>query len=268
MVKMNAIKSYLNVLKESSIIGWKAILEYKANMYASLIVELSMLLSLLFGYVFLGNFGDLIGWDFIDYLVFIYFIGLQYQIHGAYHWPNTLHTQIPEGRLNNILHKPKSTFFLNYFSNIDGDVITFFILDLILILPFVLIFAKFTFISLILAYVISTILGIFLLMLYLFIDSFNLYFLKSSKPFEELVDQTRDMQANIPGIFFSKTKLKLVFMLVSMYYVSTLVVPIFQGKAVEDFGFQIVYVILSTVILFTLTLINWHFGLKKYEAYN
>lgn len=58
-----------------------------------------------------------------------------------------------------------------------------------------------------------------------------------------------------------------LFAALPIYFVSTLIDPIFQNKPIEDLTIQ--YIIILTIFLISIfgTYFNWKYGLKKYEAF-
>ena len=69
------------------------------------------------------------------------------------------------------------------------------------------------------------------------------------------------------GKFFQETKLKYVLNIFPMYFIALLLVPIWSNNITSEVYFQFALLIILTIITFIILMINWHYGLKRYEAF-
>jgi ABC-type uncharacterized transport system permease subunit len=251
---------------EGTIIAFKRFFEYKPNFYAVVLTQIVFGIKFVFGYLVIDNFQDVIGWDFLDYSIFLYAASTTVIIMGTLYFSPKLDLMIPRGELNQYLIKPGNRFLVRYMSRITSMPI-FFIMDQVLILPFILYFANYTFLSLVLFFTSLLFLGIGLLFLMLFLDSLNFYWLGVERPFSNAVNSTRNVLSVYPAKFFQGNDYKYFFMILPTFFVATLSVPLLQNNSIENLGFQLQFISIFLLIVISGTLLNWHFGLKKYEAY-
>jgi hypothetical protein len=132
--------SNLSVIKESVLNGMKTIREYPANLFSALWIQVFFTLEFVFGYILIENFSGVIEWGFMDYAVFLMHNSLIFLIFGTFYWGNQLRSSIPRGELNSTLYKPKNSFFIQYFSEINSQMLTFVFLDLFTVFPIVMYF--------------------------------------------------------------------------------------------------------------------------------
>jgi ABC-type uncharacterized transport system permease subunit len=249
------------------IIGIKTMTEFKANFYSSIFKNSIMFFSSIFFLKILANkFGEIIGWSFMDFIIFFYFViliqGLS-EIIGDCKFEKDL----KNGKLNIFLQKPGNLFF-NYIFYSRGSSIMFLSIHSTYFLCFIFYNLDINFIRFIISILISLILAITFFLFRSFLDSFSFLFFElgqilRNNIYEELYFISRGYPLN----FFEKSAFKLFIMFFPLYYVSTLIVPIFQNKQVPDLLFQI-SIILFLITIFSIGIwINWNYGLKKYEAY-
>ena len=106
-VKKYGIVRNLNYLKENLIICFKSLSEYKLNLFNSIFEQLIFyFILIIFGKVLISNFGDLIGWSFIDYLLFLIIVDLSTTFTGIFVWDASVQKAIKTGSLNNFLFRP------------------------------------------------------------------------------------------------------------------------------------------------------------------
>jgi hypothetical protein len=119
-----------------------------------------------------------------------------------------------------------------------------------------------------LGYLITILGGIMTFFMYTFIDSFNFYRIGVTDSLRDIVDEIRDMQDRFPAKFFGNSKFRFLFMFIGIYFVAILSVPTFFGRISPFYDINFIFLVGLLLIFFIGTMINWHYGLKKYEAYN
>jgi ABC-type uncharacterized transport system permease subunit len=248
-------------------IGIKVMIEYKANFYSSIFKNSIVFFSSIFFLKVLENkFGEIIGWNFVDFVVFFYFIALTQCLSAIMGYAN-FHRDLKRGDLNIFLQKP-GNIFLNYILYSRGSTIVATTVHSTYSLIFIFYSLDVEIIRFLISILISIILAISLFLFRYFLDSFSFYFFELGRILRrDLYNELHQVSRKFPMGFFENSKLELIFMFFPLYFVSTLIVPLFQGKQVPDLLFQI-SIILFLITIFSIGIwINWEYGLKKYEAY-
>jgi len=127
--------------------------------------------------------------------------------------------------------------------------------------------ADYTIFSVFLATILFLLLTIVFILSFITINSFAFYLLGSIESFLNAYEWTSFTMRTYPGNFLKNNKIKFVFMSIPVFFIGTLIVPIFQGKFVEDIISQLSIILFIFIFCSTITWINWHYGLKKYEAF-
>ena len=269
MVKMNDLinKNY-GILKESIMILFKKLVEYKGNLYAVLFEQMIYLLVYCITmYILFENFSDLILWSFNEFILFFIICDFLMVSTGVFLWRETwLSSNITQGNFNSYLTKPVNTYFLYFLThlNFSGILFMFFSPPLYFLILF---YFGITFLNYVLGLFVLFLLFIFMILVTEFVFSMDWLLLGLSdgvwKPFDSINDALRIY----PGVFFDKFKFKFILFMCPFYFVATLLVPIFFNKEVLDLWFQIYSLIGINIVLFILTCLIWSYGLRHYEAY-
>ena len=127
-------KRNFEYIKANLIIMWKNLIEYKANLYGSIAEQLLFFsVQFMFLFVFYTSFGDVIGWDLMDYVLFIILVDLIACFTGLFLWKNPLGSVITTGGLNQYLVRPSNIFIKYYFSSINSSAMFYVISDILLL---------------------------------------------------------------------------------------------------------------------------------------
>lgn len=265
-VKPFGVRRNLFFIKECFILLLKKFVEYKSNLYSSFFVFLIWYLSQLVLVLTLSkNFGSDIGWSFNEFLLFIILVNLTWNVLGLFNWGSGLYMAITKGNLNTLLSKPLGVKLKFYFYNLDETGLFFIISNFFYILFLIIFFEPQIHFSLFALFALFLVMIFFTLVWFTF-DSFNFYSVGLSQifiPFRVIEDSLQFF----PGKFFQETKLKYFLNIFPLYFVAVLLVPIWSNNITSEVYFQFFLLIILTIITFCILMINWHYGLKKYEAF-
>ena len=256
----------LEYFKENFIIHMKELFEFKANIYSSLLIQVSFyILMFLFYFVIYSNFQSQINWKLSDFILFIAVSNLIHIFIGVVYWKWNLFQQISQGLLNRYLHIPLNPFFVFYIHSQSVMIYLFFVSNFLVFLISVIYFKinifNLFFLLLLFLLVIETLVVAF------FIDSLNFIKLGSSRIFQPLHENFMSITRNYPSPFFGSFQFNFLLFLFQGYYVGMVLIPILNGMSIFNFLFELTLLI-SIIIIFSLgTWLNWHYGLKKYEAF-
>jgi len=261
-------KHYFNYFKENFKISLKERLEYKVNFFTSLVYELSdVALVIFFSYIFSNFLGDDLNWHFIDFIILAFFGNLIHIFSGTFWYSKQLNWRIKKGDLNQFLYRPGNKI-LNYILSKGYNGVIHLIVDIIIYLPFLIILTNFTFLSFIYCLLVSILLIYLFIITFYFLDSWSWHTLEFGKILSQnILEEVNEVLYVNPGSFFKNTNFKYIFFIMPIYFVATIIVPLFQNKSVENLWFQIILIIIICIIFTIITIINWKYGLKKYEAF-
>lgn len=264
LVKMNRNIEYI---KANIIIMWHYLTEYKINLFNILLTfGFVTIINIFIAYFISLNFGDTISWRYEDFLLLSAFSGILWGIYGMFHWTNEIHYNIVQGNLNTMLIRPMKMPIKYYFHSFAGGGFVYLMMS-IFFLIFISLYFKIVFVNYLYGFLMFILILLFFSLSSFAIDSFNLIMLGLGNQFDV---QFRNFNNNLlayPSQFFSLSKIKFVLNFVPMYFVSSLLIPILTNKQISYFKFQMCILITMTIVSFVVLLINWHFGLKKYEAF-
>jgi ABC-type uncharacterized transport system permease subunit len=98
---------YFNYFFEYFKISFKSLTEFKTNLYNLLLIELFLAIAFVtMSFVLSDNFGFLIGWGIIEFLLLYYISSLIKDLSGLFYFNKGLSYKLKEGGLNSILTKP------------------------------------------------------------------------------------------------------------------------------------------------------------------
>lgn len=266
-VKPFGIKRNLFFVKGSFILLFRKFIEYKENLYSSFFFFVIWYASqLAFILILSQNFGTEIGWSQSEFILFTILVNAVWSIIGLFNWGNGLFFSLSKGNLNVLLTKPLSTKFKYYFHDLN-EVGFFYLISNFLYILFLIFYFNLAINYNLLGVIVLIINTLFFTFLWLAVDSFNFYSLR----FSELIRPIGAIEHNLqyyPGNFFQETKIKYFLNLLPLYFVGTLLVPLFtQNILTKEIYFQIFLLIILTIISYLILVFNWHYGLKKYEAF-
>ena len=262
-------KHYLNYFWENYKIGLKEQVEYKTNLYIGIFLWVTFSVTILiFGKILFDNFGDVVNWNFLDYIIFIAFSNLIYDVSGLFWFDKQLKDSIfKEKKLNFFLNIPGIRFF-NFSLSRGFNGTIFLTAEFLIFITYILYNRSFNIIFLDELLLCCFLLFISYISVYYFFDSFSWRFMELGKvSSEKLYDEGNDLLRSIPGVFFNKNKLYFLLFLFPTYFVSSLIVPLFQGFIPNYFNIQILIIILLNIFFSIGIFFNWKYGIRKYEAF-
>lgn len=263
-------KHYFNYLKQNYILSNKRLFEYKVNVINVLFVHIfQIFVMVLFTYVFIENYGDVINWTFSDGLFFLLSMNLSYYLiaHSFFAFKD-LNIAITKGDLNLILFKP-GNIFLNFILKVEFTTI-FFILNILTFIGILIYLENFNFFNFLISLPLMFLVSFSFLSTFFFIDSFSFYFLKGADSFRDFYryEISQRMFGYFPMQLFKNSNLLFLLSFFPLFYLSMLIVPVLKDGIIENILTQIIILIIISLIFIILTLINWKIGLKKYSAFS
>lgn len=267
-VKKYGIVRNLNYLKENLIICFKSLSEYKLNLFNSIFEQLIFyFILIIFGKVLISNFGDLIGWSFIDYLLFLIIVDLSTTFTGIFVWDASVQKAIKTGSLNNFLFRPINRIIgfqfhhLNYSGLVDS------------IMNFIFLFIIVFYYGIVLSNILFGIL-IFILICFhtIAIDFFirSLSFISfglAQTCLDLLLLGSYDISKKFPFGFFEKMKFRFIVFIFSQFFIGSLLIPILLNKEIWNFWLQFYLLVGMFVVFFVCGVLLWRYGLKNYQAF-
>lgn len=269
MVKMN----YLIFWIEGFRITFKQRVEFKVNLISSILLSIiEFLIAIFFGYVFVGVVGDSLNWSYPIFILFIFLLHLFLHISGIFfygYFPN-LEYQIKTGDISSYFCKPGNKFLVFLLKPRHNSLVNI-LVDIVLFVPLLLYLLDFTFFNVFIGVILLFLVIILNVLFVHFLMSFSWIFLKLGA---FLIDQIywNVLQKNLrnyPFQMFSNNSILLSAMsLLPMYYVSVVLVPIVAYGDYSSLMNINYYILMSSIIVMVSVLIfNWSYGVKNYEAY-
>lgn len=237
--------------------------EYKANFYSVLLIDIVITIVYVFFYQILGEliFG-IIGWELKDYIMF--WIAIMIPSKSRYIFSLLLFKGIIlSGKLNNYLTKPIKPFLLAGFDITSGAaVISTFIF--FIIYWFLVFYNSYNYV----------IYGFLVLLLgtlsYISLINFFLSFLFFSKGIDVIFNLFHNeiifLNEKFTPKLFDKSFFSSFFYLLPSAIYGYFVIEVLKGNF-ELFLFYLPFFIGSIIFMILITIILWHYGLKKYEAF-
>ena len=269
-VRVGSFNYYVQYFWINFVIGSKIINHYKVNFFSQLLFTIGTILVLLFfGKIFLENFGSLIGWEFDDYFIFVIMTTMLHQISGLFWFSKQLKYQIYGLRkFNFYLYIPGNRFLVYCFYE-PRNYWCFIILQIFILCIYSIYFESFSSSLLILFIFISFLLVLSYITIFYFLDSFSWYFVELGKTLSsEVFEPIESMGSRrVPGDFLQFSSVKYLFMFTPAYFIATLLIPLANG-VIPPYFFEYLLVICGIVIVSIIGIvINWNYGIKRYEAF-
>ncbi len=241
--------------------------EYKTTFYMSLCLQVFFAIAMLTFYsVFYINFIDDISWTLSEYLIFIGITNVSHLMLGFVFWKKRLFNIITSGELNIYLTKPLNPFIYFYSFTFSTMVLIFFIGDS-LFLAFIIYYIKNDITNIISSLFIFMLILIETLILAMFIDSLEFVKKNISSFLFPIFDKTSQITRNYPGVIFSDFSFAFLLYIMHGFFTSLILVPVITGSSITNYIYEIFLLLLIITILGVGTWLNWHYGLKRYEAY-
>ena len=268
MYKFN-FKHYLIYFWENYKIGLKEQLEYKPNFYIGIILWTTFNIGILiFGKVLFDNFGDIVNWTFLDYIIFIAFSSVLYDTSKLF-WFNKgiKHNIFVLKKLNFFLSIPGIRFF-NFSLSKSFNATIFLLIDFLIYITYILFNRKFNIIFLDELLLSSFLIILLYISCFYFLDSFSFKLMEFGNTLSKLSWDLNKTLKQFPGVFFNQNGFYFLLFISPVYFVSTLIVPLFQGYIPNYFYTQILIIILLNIFFTIVIFFNWKNGLKNYEGFN
>lgn len=264
---MGGIDDHWKYLKVNFFIVWKELVEYKSNLVSAVIAQVFFLAAYFtfFG-VFASQFGDVVGWNKWDFLLYFLFSDTILMFGGI--WiSKSIEDSLRKGTFNLVLLRPLRISFAYIAHDLNSPVLLMIIINSLLIVP-LLIYMKIGLINLIIASFVGVL--IFLLYFLLNLGFMSIDFVKIGLGDELrgiIVRQVPSILENYPFPFFLKSKIKYFLLFFPIAYMGSLFIPVIRDKGIWALKLQL-GVIFSLIVIFILLIMAlWRYGLKNYEAY-
>ncbi len=261
--KTSHFKSYF---KANFQLMLKQLIEYKTNLYSYLFMMLIFTISS-FIMVFLlhNSIGDVIGWQYYDYLLLASILYFIYAIGGLFFWDKNLSHMLLSGKFNFYLNKPGNIFFNYLLSYISEWAFLSLLVKGILSIGIILFFQiKIHNLNLVILSLIT--ITLFIISLMSFFESLA-FFMKKSNEITQPFWAVEWNFYNYPAPFMKKYYSKLILFIFPSFLGGSLIIPLIRNYEVYNIELQFLIIIITTIILSIITIINWKIGLEKYEAF-
>ncbi len=260
----------LNYIKTSLLLNLKQTFEYKVNVYFNILTSLSFLfMHMFFVFLFQSNFPTILDWGVEEILFFVFISQFVFQFTAAFMYYTNLTLELLKGTVNLYLTRPTNVYLQQFLtsSKLRPIVMSIFYMTAIFVL-IVYFRIRISFIELIMSLFMLFVSCLFLILLMRFIDSLSFH-MKANKALIRNIfkDVTNTLHA-YPATMFSNTSLRYVLLLLPQVYYSAYLTRVFFGYvSYDEYLFLIGIEILLSSVLALGIWINWHYGLKKYEAF-
>ena len=257
----------VDYIKVNLFLMWRTVMEYKTNFWSSIIIQVFFLGTyVLFFEAMTRNFGDIIGWNIWDFLLFLVLVDTIWVLSGVVFWSKSLFHSIISGELNNYLMRPINIFLGFNFSRLDIGGLVMFAMNFVYILYYI-VSQDVSLFSLALGVFIMSLIVLVLLLFIWFVESLNFFYKGLSMGINEIIGNFVGIAQNYPYQYFKSFEYKLLLFFFPIFFVSSLVIPIFKGDSISNIGLQLS--ILGGFIVFYsfFTFLFWKLGIRRYEAF-
>lgn len=257
----------IDYIKVNFFIMWKSLIEYKIHFYSMFFDQIFyVVFYFIFLFVLSTNFGEVIGWNLFDFVLLMILIDLIRVGQGIFLWEANIFDSITSGSFNHYLVRPISCQFKYFFSRINASAIFYFISDLFLLI-FAIIYFNET-INLVLLFIISVLMIILEGTFSIFYNSFGFIYIGFERNvLNPFIVPVYRMLNQYPAQFFQKSRILSIFFIFPIFYISSLLIPLSRGINVSNLYLQLLIITILIIIFISVSIINWHYGLKKYKAF-
>lgn len=264
MITKQFNKRYLELFRTQVFIMFQTMKEYKANLYSVFLIQIIFVsISYFTSFIIASNFGEIIGWSFIDFLVYQAIIKIIYQFSGIFLWGKSISYSIIYAQFNNHLVMPLNIKLKYYFNNLSSSgyiYILFSLIELLILLIFF--YQRELNYSLLLFTVI--ILMIYHFFIHQSLETMGFHYKKLDTALLKLYYPITNILSSYPINYFQFFKFKNILIFIPH---SILVFIIFPSSITISLTLFYVIFIIIILSLITIVILNWKLGLKKYEAY-
>ncbi len=254
-----------SVYKIQFILALKQLKEYKIDFFMGFLVNVSLTITYLFFYYFFNDLSNgILDWNFYDFILF-FFMGFFSSLFLRFFWVRMLVFILKRGKLNTILSKPVNPFFFLVLHEIRGSFIPFTFILFIITLS--LIFISQDYSNFLFAFLIVLI-GFLIQVLFLNVIFSMAFFTKGlvNYLFEIYYRNLNSTVETYTPKFFENTKIVELVYLFPVAFIDYFFIEILKGRTTEVFVYLPNFLFFG-LICFIILLIEWHYGLKKYEAF-
>ena len=258
---------HLDFLKENIIIMVKLLTEFKASFYSVIFEQFFFTIINVFMFsVLFTNFGEVIGWSFTDFILFLILFDFFEVFIGIFFWNDWLKIEIINGSFNLRNTKPMNVYWNTYFSKLSHYALLYTVLTFFIYSFFILYFSIELF-NIFLGIGVFLLIGIFWISFSEFIRSLDWFFLGLSQIVWQPLNRLNYGFRTFPSPFFKSFNFKFLFFFFPVYLLGDVLLPILKGEEVLNLMSYIWFLVIGIVVLITCTSVAWRYGLSKYEAY-
>jgi len=266
-IDKNKLYKYFNFVKEISIIKFKAINQYKFNIYSNFLTNFGYVATLFFSYYILkSNFSSLFYWNIYEYLLFFLFLEIGIFMFGV--WFRYLYKYLLTGEFNNFLLRPINPF-INYAfsSNKYFDFINAIFYFILLIIYVLFILPNLNPLRFIITFIFFITGGIMYMSVYCLIDSLG-FFMKNNRQIKSTYFTSGDIASRYPASFFKKSNVFYIIIFIANTYFAMWTTDFyFKYITLNELVILFIPCFIITIISIILSIFLWRFGIKKYEAF-
>jgi len=262
--KRNVFQKYLEVFFTRLKLGLTEMKEYPSNNIAGLISNFSLMGTYI---IFYFVFAEIIlfkslNWEKYDFIV-LFMLLLTYALFLRFFSLSDFQNQLLRGELNNYLVRPINPYSIASTKNLRGSIILNFLIFLGLTI-FVLIYGNYS--NYIFAFIIGS-LG-FITHTLIINNIFSLsFFMKKGDIFYDLYYKQyfTTIESYTPKMF-ENTLLKHIVYLTPASFIGFFIIEVLKGRFELVLQYLLPFIFL-TIVSLLLLIVQWHYGLKKYEAF-
>ena len=269
-VKIGSLKYNLQLFWTNFIINWKGVVEYKPNFYSVLIFNsVYICIYVLFAIVLNNLILEELSWGIKEFILFIFLTEIFVDTVGIFHFGRGLVTMHKNGTLNSYLTKPTNVL-LSAFSIQRFNPTLFILTNLMIYLPIIIYLFDFQFVNIVY--------GVLLFIMLIIIQTLVVHFIMSlgfiAYELEEIAGRMYweagyGILARYPAQFFqNRINVLMVVSIFPVYFISMWIVPLLSFGSFEVRQFEIIILSVVTLISLLGIVVNWKYGLKRYEAFS
>lgn len=259
----NTIQKYFEVFITKSLISLKENKEYKTQLWSVILFDIMIFLVMIFFYSVFGELVfEFLNWSTYDFLIFFCLNMLAAKVIWM-HFLKVFASRLLNGELNLYLVRPINSYFMANSMTINGaNIVTG--LAYLLLTILLIYFGNYSYY--LLAFLIFILGCIYYLIFHNFIASLA-FFMKSSEFLVNLVNRRLNfaIEEYTPKLFYKTPFQWIAFSMPSAFY-AFFVMEALNGRFDLLIEFSI-YLLGVFIVLFIGLIFEWHYGLKRYEAY-
>lgn len=268
MDQVNNRKRMFACIRQGIIIKFKALNEYKINLYFAFLHNLAWIsIQIIFLTIIYNDFNDFLGWTFKEYVFFVLFLNSIYRFFGAFFFDVRLNVQLLQGEINSKLLRPINVFLQYLISviQIQATVVSFVYMTLFFI--YILFFwSELDLFRLLLAIPFGILGGFFNFVVIRSFDSLA-FFMKNNNFFIDVYKKSSNIFIYYPANMFKNNLNGLVFLIANVYYGTYATLFVFGKITYLEFYKLHIYLLLLNLFGVICIYLLWKYGLKRYEAF-